>query len=89
VDPHRKHRPHQASKREEIIANQLKEYAQAEGVLAKLGIASELGVDLSRRNGVPETVEYCEQVPHSSARPHIDLVPGRNGSGMRLTRADI
>ncbi len=36
----------------------LKEYAQAEGVSAKLGVASELAVDLSHRNKVPEMVEY-------------------------------
>jgi hypothetical protein len=66
----------------------LKEYARAEGVLANLGVASELAVDLSCGSGVPETVEYCEKVPRSSARPHVDLVLGRNGTGMRLTRAD-
>ncbi len=49
----------------------LKEYARAEGVLAKLGVALELAVDLSCRNGVPEMAEYCEKVPHSSARPHV------------------
>jgi hypothetical protein len=46
-----------------------------------------LAVDLSHRNGMPETVEYCEKVPHSSVRPHIDLVLGGNGTGMCLTRA--
>ena len=66
----------------------LKEYAQAEGVLAELRVALELAVDLSSKNGVPETVEYCEKVPRSSARPHLDLVPGGNGTGTRLTRAD-
>ncbi len=66
----------------------MKEYAQAEGVLAKLRIASELAADLSSGNKVPETVEYCEKVPHSSTRPHVDLVLGRNGTGTRLTRAD-
>jgi hypothetical protein len=66
----------------------LKEYARAEGVSAKLGVASESAVDLSRRNGVPETAEYCDKVPRSSARPHVDLVPGRNGTGMRLMHAD-
>jgi hypothetical protein len=66
----------------------LKEYARVEGVLAELGVALELAVDLSRGNGVPETAEYCEKVPHTSARPHIDLVPGGNGTGTRLTRAD-
>ncbi len=66
----------------------LKDYAQAEGVLAKLGVASELAADLYSGNGVPETTEYCEKVPRSSARPHVDLVPGGNGTGMRLMRAD-
>ncbi len=66
----------------------LKEYAQAEGVSAKLGVALGSAVDLSRRNGVPEMAEYCEKVPHTSARPHVDLVPGRNGTGTRLTHAD-
>jgi hypothetical protein len=66
----------------------LKEYAQVKGILAKLGVASELAVDLSRGNGVPEMAEYCEKVPHASARPHVDLVPGGNGTGTRLTRAD-
>ncbi len=66
----------------------LKEYAQAEGVLAYLGVASELAVDLSRGNGVPETAEYCEKVPRTSARPHVDLVPGGNGTGTRLTGTD-
>ncbi len=66
----------------------VKEYAQAEGVLAKLGVALELAVDLSCGTGVPETVEYCEKVPHSSVRPHVDLVPGGNGTGMRLMHSD-
>ena len=66
----------------------LKEHARAEGLSAKFGIASESVADLSYGNGVPETMEYCEKVPRSSARPHVDLVPDGNGSGMRLTRAD-
>jgi hypothetical protein len=66
----------------------LKEYAQADGVLAKLRVALESAVDLSRRNGVPEMAEYCEKVPRSSARPQVDLVLGENETGMRLTRAD-
>jgi hypothetical protein len=66
----------------------LKEYAQVEGVLAKLGVASESAVDLSCRNGVPEMAEYCEKVPLSFARPHVDLVPGGNGTGTCLTHAD-
>jgi hypothetical protein len=66
----------------------LKEYARAEGVLAELRVASELAVDLSCGNRVPEMAEYCEKVLHSSARPHVDLVPGKNGTGIRLTHAD-
>ncbi len=50
----------------------LKEYAQEEGVSAKLGVASESVVDLSCGSGVPETAEYCEKVPCSSTRPHVD-----------------
>jgi hypothetical protein len=66
----------------------LKEYAQAEGILAKLGVALELAIDLSRGNGVSETAEYCEKVLHTSTRHHVDLVLGSNGTGMRLMRAD-
>jgi hypothetical protein len=66
----------------------LKEYARAEGVLAKLGVALDLAVDLSCGNGVPEIAEYCEKVPRTSARSHIDLVLGKNGTGTCLTRAD-
>ncbi len=67
---------------------QLKEYAQEEGVLAKLGVALELAIDLSSENGVSEMAEYCEKVLRTSTRPHVDLVPSRNGTGMRLTPAD-
>ncbi len=66
----------------------MKEYAQAEGVLAKLGVALESGVDLSCRNRVPETAEYCKKVPRSSVRPHVDLVLGGDGTGTCLARAD-
>ena len=66
----------------------MKEYAQAEGVSAKLGAASELGIGLSRGNGVSETAEYCEKVPRNSARPNVTLVRGRNGTGRHLTSAD-
>ncbi len=66
----------------------LKEYARAEGVSAKLGVALELAIDLSPGSGVSETAEYCEKVPRTSGRPHIDLIPGRNGTGTRLTPAD-
>ncbi len=66
----------------------MKEYAQVEGVSADLGVALELTVDLSRRNGVSEMVEYCEKVLHSSVRPHVNLVPVRNGTGTHLMRPD-
>jgi hypothetical protein len=71
-----------------LPATLVKEYAQAEGVSSKLGVASELVVDLSCGNGVPEMVEYCEKVLRTSAMPHVDLVPGGNGTGTGLTRAD-
>jgi hypothetical protein len=71
-----------------MTLRELKEYAQVEGVLAKLRVASESAVDLSHGNGVPEMAEYCEKVPGSSTRPHVDLVRGKNGTGTCLTRAD-
>jgi hypothetical protein len=64
------------------------EYARAEGISAELGVASELVIDLSCGNRVPEMAEYCKKVPRRSARPHVDLVPGGNGTGTRLTHAD-
>ncbi len=67
----------------------LKEYAQSEGVSAKLGVALELGIDLSHGNGVSEMAEYCEKVPCTSTRPHVDLVLGRNGTGTCLMRTDL
>jgi hypothetical protein len=67
----------------------LKEYAQAEGVLAGFGVDSELASDLSRGIGVSETAEYWEKVQCTSARPHVDLVPGGNGTGTHLTHADM
>jgi hypothetical protein len=66
----------------------VKEYAQAKGVLAKLGVALELAADLSRENGVPEMAEYCKRVPCNSSRPHVDFVPGGSVTGMHLMRAD-
>jgi hypothetical protein len=67
----------------------MKEYAQAEGVLAGFGVDLESASDLSHGIGVSEMVECCEKGPCTSARPHVDLVPGGNGTGMRLTRADM
>jgi hypothetical protein len=66
----------------------LKEYAQAEGVSAKLEVALELVVDLFCGNGVPEMAEYCEKVKRSFTRPHIDIVPSGNGTGTHLMYAD-
>ncbi len=66
----------------------LKEYAQAEGVSAGFGVDSELVSDLSRGIGVLEMVEYWEKVQRTSARPHVDLIPSRNGTGMHLMHAD-
>ena len=66
----------------------LKEYARAEGVSAGFGVDSELASDLSRGIGVSEMVECWEKVQRTSARPHLDLVLGGNGTGMRLTHAD-
>jgi hypothetical protein len=54
----------------------------------RVGVDSESASDLSRRIEVSETAEYWEKVQRTSARPHIDLVPGRNGTGTHLTRAD-
>ncbi len=66
----------------------LKEYAQAEGVSAKLGAALESAIDLSRGSRVSETAEYCEKVPRTPARPQVDLVLGGNGTGTCLMHAD-
>jgi hypothetical protein len=64
-------------------------YAQAEGVLAGFGVDLESTSDLSCEIGVSEMAEYWEKVQRTSARPHVDLVLGGNGTGMRLTRADM
>ncbi len=66
----------------------LKEYARVEGVSAKLGVALESVKDLSCENRVSETADYCEKVLRTSARPHVDLVPGGNGTGTCLMHAD-
>jgi hypothetical protein len=66
----------------------VKEYAQAEGVSVKLGVALESIADLSCENGVPETVEYCKKVLCNSTRPHVNVVLGRIVTGMRLLHAD-
>ena len=66
----------------------MKEYAQAEGVLARFGVDSESASDLSCRIRVSEMAECREKVQHTSARPHVDLVPGGNGTGTCLMHAD-
>ncbi len=59
-----------------------------EGVLAGFGVDLESASDLSCGIGVSEMVECWEKVQRTSARPHVDLVPGGNGTGTRLKRAD-
>ncbi len=66
----------------------MKEYARAEGVSAGFGVDLESVSDLFRGIRVSEMAECWEKVQRTSVRPHVDLVPGRNGTGMRLTRAD-
>ncbi len=39
--------------------------------------------DLSCEIGVSETAEFLEKVQRTSARPHVDLVLGGNGTGTR------
>ncbi len=66
----------------------LKEYAQVEGVLVKLGVASESMAVLSHKNGVPETAEYYKKVTCNSTRPHVDFVLDGSVTGTCLTHAD-
>ncbi len=66
----------------------LKEYVQAEGVSAGFGVDSESASDLSRGIRVSEMAECWEKVQITSTRPHVDLVPDGNGTGMHLMRAD-
>jgi hypothetical protein len=63
----------------------LKEYAQAEGVSVKLGVALEPTADLSWKNGLSEMVEYCKKVPCNSTRPYIDFVLGGSVTDTCLT----
>jgi hypothetical protein len=67
----------------------MKEYARAEGVSARFGVDLELASDLSRGIGVSEMEECWEKVQHTSARPHVNLVLGGNGTGTCLMRADM
>ncbi len=55
--------------------------------MAGFGVALELVSDLSRGIMVSEMAEYWEKVQCTSARPHVDLIPGGNGTGTHLTRA--
>jgi hypothetical protein len=66
----------------------MKEYTHAEGVSAGFGVDLESASDLSCGIGVSEIAECWEKVQHTSARPHVDLVLGGNGTGTRLARAD-
>ena len=66
----------------------MKEYARAEGVSAGFRVDLELVSGLSCGIRVSEMAEYWEKVQHTSTRPHVDLVPGRNGTGMHLMHAD-
>jgi hypothetical protein len=59
-----------------------------EGVLAGFGVDLEVVSDLSRGIGVSEMAEYWEKVQRTSTRPHIDSIPGGNGTGRHLTCAD-
>jgi hypothetical protein len=69
------------------LMEKMKEYARMEEVSARFGVDLELASDLSCGIGVSETAECCEKVQRTSARPHVDLVPGGNGTGTRLARA--
>ncbi len=70
------------------LPDKKKEYARAEGVSAGFGIDFESASDLSCGIGVSKTAKCWEKVQRTSARPHVDLVPDKNGTGTRLTRAD-
>ncbi len=63
-------------------------YPSGGSIGRRFRLDSESASDLSRRIGVSEMVEYWEKVQRTSARPHVDLVPGRNRTGMHLMRAD-
>ena len=67
----------------------MKEYAQVEGVSAGFGVDLESASDLSCGTGVSEMAECWEKVQCTSARPHVNLVPAGNGTGTRLTCADM
>jgi hypothetical protein len=71
-----------------MILRGLKEYARAEGVSAGFGVDLESVSDLSHGIGVSEMTKCWEKVQRTSVGPHVDLLPGRNGTGTRLTHAD-
>jgi hypothetical protein len=71
-----------------IFHKEMKEYAQAEEVLAGFGVDLVSASDLSRGIEVSEMAEYLEKVQCTSAKPYVDLVPDKNGTGTCLTRAD-
>jgi hypothetical protein len=54
----------------------------------RFGVDLESVSDLSCRIGVSKTAEYWDKVQRTSARPHVDLAAGGNGTVTRLTRAD-
>jgi hypothetical protein len=66
----------------------LKENARVEGVSVRFGVDLESASDLSCGIGVSEMAECWEKVQRTSTRPHVDLVPGRNGTGTCLMHAD-
>jgi hypothetical protein len=67
----------------------VKEYAQAEEVLAGFGVDLVLASDLFCQIGVSEMVEYWEKVQRTSAGSYVDLVSGKNGTGTCLMPADM
>ena len=56
--------------------------------MAGFGVDLVSASDLSHRIVVSEMAEYLEKVQRTSAGPYVDLVPGKNGTGTCLTRAD-
>jgi hypothetical protein len=66
----------------------MKEYAQAEGVSARFRVDLKSASDLSCGIGVSEMAKCWEKAQRTSARSHVALVPGRNGTCTGLTRAD-
>ncbi len=57
--------------------------------MAGFGVDLESASDLLHEIGVSEMAECWEKLQRTSARPHVDLVPGGNWTGMRLTHADM